>query len=178
MRRLTPLLMLLLGACPQPGGGEGDAGLADLAVPADAPPADEDLAGAGAGECVVPADCQAMDTPPSVRFCPRSAWSCVAGRCTWECTGRRICSLRPGGCLSCDGEAPVCKAAACSGAITRKMPMIDEALCARGFLLEIDRCFGGFVQLKDGTLCTLEGLPTGLERELLACGRCQTAIVY
>lgn len=172
MRRLVPLLLLALAGCPAPGGADG----ADLSAAADLALSDEDLA--GAGECAIPGDCARLDTPPSVRFCPTSAWSCIAGRCVWECSGGRSCGLRPGGCLACNGAAPACPADACRGVIQSKPPMIDEALCARGYLQEVGRCFGGFVRLKDGELCTLEGLPTGLQRELLACGRCQTAIVY
>lgn len=128
-------------------------------------------------ECQNVRECAPMPPPGSVRACPTSNWSCIAGRCTYECDGGRSCYVDIKGCLNCDG-----KEIQCPGMMCERPPLaqarMEDATCARAFLLDVDSCFGSFVQLKDGLICSLQTLPTGAIRKVLACGRCQTQIVF
>ena len=51
-------------------------------------------------------------------------------------------------------------------------------LCARAFSREVTECFGPFAVLRDGLVCTLEDLPTGAIRAIMACAGCQTTLMW
>jgi hypothetical protein len=130
-------------------------------------------------ECTTAADCTQAPFG-SVGTCPNSAWSCVAGSCVWECMGGRTCSPaipNPGSsCLSCDFGVPQCAGERCRHDLSS--PILEDATCARDFLRSPGTCFGDFLELEDGTLCTLLELPTGAPRSVLACGPCQTQFIW
>lgn len=132
-------------------------------------------------DCTTAADCT-LQPFGSVRACSNSAWSCIAGECVWECTGGRTCALVPPPdaatpvCLACDGAPPQCYGEPCRHDITS--PNLEDAYCARSFFQPPPVCFGDFVQLSDGMICSLEMLPTGAPRSVLACGPCQTQFMW
>lgn len=54
---------------------------------------------------------------------------------------------------------------------------MEDSTCARAFLFDVVQCYGSWVVLRDGMLCSLEVLPTALVRAVLSCGFCQTTLV-
>ena len=48
----------------------------------------------------------------------------------------------------------------------------------RAFSREVTACFGAFAVLRDGLVCTLEDLPTGAIRAIMACAGCQTTLMW
>jgi hypothetical protein len=128
------------------------------------------------GECQRPADC-GDPTFASVRWCPTSSWSCIDHQCVWECRGGRRCDRSPDGCVRCDDEARE----HCPGrdACTPGWPdggMMEESTCARAWTREPSDCFGPWARMRDGTLCSMQSLFTGVPRMVLACRRCQTTL--
>lgn len=129
------------------------------------------------GECARPADCG----PPSasVRACDgRSSWSCIDRQCVWECRGGRRCDRATDGCVRCDGEPR----AYCPGtdACPSGWPdaaVVEDESCARLWTRERSQCFGPWMRLEDGTLCSLQSLFTGAPRSVIACRNCQAAIL-
>ncbi len=54
---------------------------------------------------------------------------------------------------------------------------MEETFCARAWTREPSQCFGPWVRMTDGTLCSLQSLFTGAPRSVLACRRCQTTLM-
>lgn len=150
----------------------------DLGAAGDLGESDGTTAGDLADEarCLNVRECAFLPRPQAVRACPTSGWSCIAGRCTLECRGGRSCYPMSGGCLNCDGKIQ-CPGSACVGPALSS-GRIEDATCQRGFLSEIDSCFGDFVHLRDGMICSVQELPTGAIREVVACGACQIQLVF
>lgn len=131
----------------------------------------------GAIECRSAVDCDAMPAFPSVRVCTGGGrWSCIEGRCTRECNVSRTCAVDTAGCMVCSTGEPVCAGVACAVPGDLAALRVEDGMCARAFWREVDRCAGSFVRLRDGTWCTVDELPTGAIRYLLACGPCQTVL--
>lgn len=130
-------------------------------------------------ECQVAEQCESGGPSTSIRFCRgNSRWSCIAGQCTWECeVGGRTCE-RARACVTCAvGPPPSCPGDPCAFPIDREL-QIEEATCARDFTSEIVQCFDEWIELEDGTICTMRWLPTGAPRAVLSCGRCQTSVFF
>ena len=89
----------------------------------------------------------------------------------------RTCYQDNRGCLSCDGRPAECPGSACVGPSLAR-GRIEDATCQRAFLNEIDSCFAGYLRLRDGMICTVQDLPTGAIREVVACGACQIQLVF
>ena len=184
--RCAVLLMFLSMACDQVTNPGRDGAASDLSA-ADAAGGATDAAGttdaaavgdlAGRPECQDVRECALLPRPTAVRACQTPNWSCVAGRCTLECNGSRTCYLDNQGCLSCNGQPRECPGSACFGPALAS-GRVEDVTCQRPFLTEIDACFGGFVRLRDGMICSVRDLPTGAIREVLACGGCQTQLVF
>lgn len=154
-----------------------DASAPDASTPADAEaPRDTGIA----AECLVATDCGRLRAPPSVRWCQSSSWSCIEGRCAWECSrSGRTCERDAAGCMRCAGDpTSSCPGDACNFRIPMTRPMIEEATCARAFLAGQWRCFGDWIELDDPMTCSLESLPTGALRSVLTCQRCQTTYYF
>ncbi len=128
-------------------------------------------------ECVTAADCARMGARPSIAWCA-SSWSCVAGYCIWECNGGRTCTLAPDGCIECPPpRGRQCPGARCTVDLTAPSK-IEEVFCTRPFHTDIRQCFGEWARLSEGRLCSVNYLPTGALRALVACGGCQTVLVW
>ena len=133
------------------------------------------------GKCVTAADCDARWSPASVRMCPTSSWSCVAGSCTWECRGGRTCTRDASGCLVCRSGATVETSCPTDPCVEGLLPRDGgwggmESTCARAFVVDVVRCGGEDVPLRTGETCTLQSLFTGAPRGVLQCGPCQTVL--
>ncbi len=133
--------------------------------------------------CAAPCDCAALGAPLTVSYCKGSSWSCVLGRCTWECRGGRTCTRDAGGCLACDRGGGALPERSCPGDVCVEglLPRDGgggsaEATCARAFLVDVTRCEGEDVALRTGETCTLQSLFTGAPRGVLQCGPCQTVL--
>ena len=133
----------------------------------------------GPSECRAAEDCAARPLPGTSRFCTgRVGWSCVVGRCTAECAASgRTCARDAAGCIACSDGARACPGAMCA------TPPLDagryeDGFCARAFSREVTECFGAFAVLRDGLVCTLEDLPTGAIRAIMACAGCQTTLTW
>ncbi|HRH00130.1 MAG TPA: hypothetical protein PLR99_27980, partial [Polyangiaceae bacterium] len=133
--------------------------------------------------CAAPSDCAATPAPLSVAACKESSWSCVLGRCTWECRGGRACTRDARGCLACDRAGVVersCPGEACvEGLLPRDVDAGwggAESTCARAFVVDVASCDGEDVALRTGETCTLQSLFTGAPRAVLQCGPCQTVL--
>lgn len=179
--RVLALLFSISLGCPE-SPAPPDQSLVDAAAPTDAAGADaaapDGAADLGGGDaCQNVRECAFLPLPTAVRGCQRPAWSCIAGRCTVECGASRTCYADAQGCLNCDGKPGGCPGAQCVGP-PLATARIEDATCQRGFLGEVQSCFGAFARLKDGTICSVLDLPTGLIREILACGPCQTQLVF
>lgn len=128
-------------------------------------------------ECVTAADCTSMGARPSTRWCA-SSWSCIAGYCTWECNGGRTCTLAPGGCIECPMPwGRQCPGARCAVELPAQS-RIEEVFCMRPFHTDIRQCFGEWARLSEGRFCSVNYLPTGALRALVACAGCQTVLMW
>lgn len=123
-------------------------------------------------ECVTADDCEGAISAGG--GCQTAAWSCVLGRCTAQCSGGQNCSQDTIACVKCSRQSMPdersCVADACTPAALPAR--LISASCRRPVQGQIAGCFGSFVRLTDGTLCTVETLSDG-ETQMLACGRCQ-----
>lgn len=146
-----------MGRCPSP----PDAGADVPMVGRDVPP----------GGCLRAADCTLSPLFPDTFG---RGWSCIAGQCTWELRAGRACQLGADGCFTCDDDTPrTCPGLACRADLRREHIELERLYCARDFLASLASCSGEFVQLSDGTFCTVTEAPTGAIRHVLACGPCE-----
>lgn len=174
------------------GGGAADApavdgpavGLVDGASgglvdgPAVAPPADAAADVVPGMACRAAADCVGS-VGGSSRWCSRGGWSCIEGRCAWECRAGRTCTRDGSGCIVCSDEPmPACPEQPCRLIMNRpRRETIESMTCAALPDRTGAKCFGDWLRLADGTLCSIELLATGAYRYVLTCGACQATIV-
>lgn len=186
----------VLSGCAARVGTGGDGGGVDATV-VDAIGADASRAEVGVGvteaaapdvpvdtttpaECRSADDCNVRSARPSISWCRGSeGWSCLAGRCTWECEGGRTCNRGSDGCVSCirppmAAVVETCPSAPCDpslGIVDGLRP--SEVTCMRPDFPPA-ACFGQFFVDRDGQLCSWQMLPTGAIRMAVSCGICVT----
>lgn len=131
-------------------------------------------------ECRAAVDCADRPLFQALPFCGGGAgWSCIAGRCTLECAPfARTCALDARGCLACDDGTRACSTDACLAAPAGWTPMMEQSYCQRAYVRDLSSCFGEFAALRDGTICSLRDAGTGALRSILACGPCQTSLLW
>lgn len=131
-------------------------------------------------ECRAAIDCSERPIFQPLPICgDRAGWSCIAGRCTFECAPfARTCARDARGCLTCDDGTVACPTDPCSAAPAGWTPTTEMAYCARAFVRELTACFGEFAMLRDGTICSHRDAGTGALRTILACGPCQTSVLW
>lgn len=165
------------GAVDVPAVAPADVGAAvDVGVAVDVPIRDVPVT---SGECARPSDCAGPVAPPSSSWCSgMSSWSCIDRQCVWECRGGRTCERAPDGCVQCDDAMrDYCPGRDRCPPGWPDAVQVEEAFCARAWTREPSQCFGPWVRMNDGTLCSLQSLFTGAPRSVLACRRCQTTIL-
>ncbi len=65
------------------------------------------VTGGGSARCAQASDCAGRDAGSSDAFCataPGRGWSCVLGRCVYECAGGRLCDATTPMCLTCGSQ--------------------------------------------------------------------------
>lgn len=131
-------------------------------------------------ECETPVDCEIRSARPSIAWCRGSeGWSCLEGRCTWECEAGRICRRESNGCVSCIHPPMAAVVETCPSAPCDPPTSIVEGLSAMPITCEAPElppaaCFGRFFRDRDGQLCSWQMLPTGAIRMAVSCGICVT----
>ena len=134
--------------------------------------------------CTTPADCGG--TPAGTgAFCSGPSWSCVSGNCVYECVGGRTCTEYPSsGCLRCRTESsPTEVSAGCAldpcVFTAAEVTEVDQITCQSSPPPDFARwnCFGQWAVVGTGReVCTIQSLPTGLERWSVSCGSCITIV--
>lgn len=163
-------------------GSRGDAAPdRDAEIPdATAPDANPISIDGGPGvECTTASQCTTDVDAFRISACPPASWSCFAGGCVLECQGGgRDCAIQPDGCVECPGET-TCPGEPCAIDLSTR-PMIEEARCARDYWSSVRQCFGSWIRLDDGTLCSVFRFPTPIPgkpvRAVLSCGPCEFAL--
>lgn len=105
-------------------------------------------------DCLTHSDCHGAE--PQAPGCAGSTWSCVDGRCLWECNGGRDCTNDVSGqCLSCSAGS-FCYGGNCSnhGHVGRRLATVVSSTCVDGPVVDT----GG------------AGPALGVERIPTACG--------
>jgi hypothetical protein len=138
------------------------------------------------GRCTEPADCSG--TLPTASFCVPS-WSCVEGRCAAECMGGRTCTESPSsGCLRCrvaSTETPTsqgCANTPCVFDAARIVDVQQSGSCQPAQTPNFATwfCTGQWATFPtlDGSrpICTIQTVPTGLERWSVSCGACVSIV--
>lgn len=184
------LATALLAGCAARVGTSGDGGADATAVDASRPDVGVSVTEAAApdapadtatpSECRSADDCDVRSARPSIGWCRGSeGWSCLAGRCTWECEGGRTCNRGSDGCVRCirppmAAVVETCPSAPCDPSLD----IVDgltpsEVTCMRPDFPPA-ACFGQFFVDRDGQLCSWQMLPTGAIRMAVSCGLCVT----
>jgi hypothetical protein len=141
-------------------------------VDSDGGPHDSMSDDVAATECVTVDDCEG--SVPLGGGCGSVAWTCLLGRCTAQCMGGRVCRQESDRCVVCSRPgAPDERSCTSDACVPASLPpRTISASCRRPIHSEIVACFGAFVRLADGTLCTVETSSNG-STWMLGCGRCQ-----
>jgi hypothetical protein len=129
--------------------------------------------------CRRASDCTGA-APATVPRCGSSTWSCIAGRCTWDCQSPgRTCDLDSKGCIGCTGDVGPrqCPDQACMTPL-RSGSSVESTTCAMVPDFAAWTCFGWWARLKDGSFCAIRDLATGLPRLEISCGACQTVVLW
>lgn len=134
------------------------------------------------GFCQVPADCIGTPAGISAGFCA-SSWSCIAGTCVWECNGGRSCGEAPdSGCLRCAAAGGTtteegCIGTPCAFDVARITDTLQiTCLSSPPPDFSTFHCRGRWGSLTNGATCTLQSIPTGLERWSVSCDGCETIV--
>jgi len=164
------------------GGGGGTAGAAGSTGRGGAGGSGAGGTGGSDAKCTAPADCSGGLGGTTGTFCS-PAWSCVNYRCTAECMSGRTCLEMPDSdCLVCrtGSGSPVqegCPSTACAFDPAR-VGSVSQVTCASSPPPDFStwHCTGRWAKLPDGTLCTIQTIPTDAIRWSVSCGGCVTVV--